>query len=213
MNALLISAISAPAEALLNTVIAQDPAAAAKLLPLEGKTIGLACTAPLPWEVFIQVLDNRLCIRTVYEPQPDASISANASAFTRLLLSSQQTDALFSPQISLSGDTHLIQTLHASISAMEIDWEEHVGNVFGDIPTFQLGQWLHSSRRWTRDVSAALLDDVEEYLHEEAKLLPSAAEVEHFNQRLDELKLAIDRIKARAERLRRTLEQDVTDPQ
>lgn len=210
MNALLISAITAPAEALLNTVIAQDPAAAAKLIPLEGKTIRLECTAPLAWEVFIQVLDNRLCIRSVFEPQPDAAISANASAFSRLLLSSRQTDALFSPQISLSGDTHLIQTLHGILSALEIDWEEHFGKVCGDIPTYQLSKWLHGSKRWTQDVSAALLDDVEEYLHEEARILPGAAEVEHFNQRLDELKLAIDRIKARTERLCRELEKNLT---
>ena len=44
MNAMLSSALTAPIEALLNAVLAQDPAAQVQLQTLSGKALGLACT-------------------------------------------------------------------------------------------------------------------------------------------------------------------------
>lgn len=205
MNPLLSSAITAPLEALLNAVLAQDPVAARKLQRHHGRAIGIACTSPLEWQVFILVQDDKLAIRSVYEPAPDAGIRGGAGAFSRLLLSSNQTDALFSPTIQLSGDTHLVQDLHAILVGLEIDWEEHFGNLFGDIVTHQVGQFFGHARAWGMQTRETLLDDIEEYVHEEARILPSRSEVDQFSNRVDELKLAVDRMTARQARLRAIL--------
>lgn len=205
MNLLLSSAITAPVEALINAVLAQDPVAAHKLERHHGRAISVECTSPLTWQFFVLVQDSRLAIRSVYEHTPDSGIRGGAGAFSRLLLSNSQTDALFSPAIQLNGDTHLVQDLHAILAGLEIDWEEHFGNLFGDIATFQVSQLLGRSRAWGAQTRETLLDDIEEYLHEEARILPTRSEVKHFGSRLDELRLAVDRMTARQERLRERL--------
>ena len=200
MNPLLSSAITAPVEALLNAVLAQDPVAAKKLQHHQGRAIRVECTSPLTWQLFVLVQDRKLALRSVYELSPDAGVRGSAGAFSRLLLSSNQTDALFSPSIQLSGDTRLVQDLHAILSTLEIDWEEHFGNLFGDIATQQFGQLFGRTRAWGVETKATLLNDIEEYLHEEARILPSRSEVNQFSDRLDTLRLAVDRMEARQER-------------
>ncbi|MDP2139900.1 MAG: SCP2 sterol-binding domain-containing protein [Gammaproteobacteria bacterium] len=207
MNPLLSSAISAPVEALLNAVLAQDPVAAKKLSRHQGRAVSVECTTPLSWQLFVLIQDGTLAIRSVYEPVPDAGICGSVGAFSRLLLSSNQTDALFSPTIQLSGDTHLIQDLHAILAGLEIDWEDHFGNIFGDIATHQLGQLFSRTHTWSTEAKETLLNDIEEYVHEEARIFPSRSEANHFSNRVDELRLAVDRMTARQERLFRKLQQ------
>lgn len=206
MNPLLISALSAPVEALINAVLAQDPVAAMRLGRLQGRTLRVHCTGPLDWSVTLVVREQRIALRAISEAEPDAAINASAAAFLRLLFSNRQTDALFSPDIAISGDTQVLQDLHSILGSLDIDWEDHFGRVFGDIPTWQASQTLQKSQEWMRDTTSSLLDDVEEYLHEEARILPTASELNRFSDRIDALTLGLDRIAARQSRLRDQLE-------
>lgn len=200
MSPLLISALTAPAETLINAVLAQDPVAAKRLARYHGKAMSISSASPLHWSFVILVEDERIALRSIYEPATDAAIHGSTSAFARLLLSSKQSDALFSPDIQLSGDTHLIQSLHKIIGGLEIDWEDHFANLFGDVATHQVNQLFGKARTWSRDTKGALLADVEEYLHEEARLLPVASELNQFSARVDEVKLTVDRVSARLNR-------------
>ncbi|MCB1649860.1 MAG: SCP2 sterol-binding domain-containing protein [Pseudomonadales bacterium] len=207
MNAMLSSALTAPIEALLNAVLAQDPAARRQLQALSGKAVSLECRTVLPCTLTLVVEENSLSLRSVYEAEPDAAISATAAALARLATSGGQTDALFSPDIALSGDTHVIQALHRIISGLEIDWEAHFASVFGDVFSHQMGQWARSSHQWSQQAIETLRLDIEEYLHEEAAILPNRHEFAHFSTQVDELKLAVDRAEARLLRLRKALQQ------
>jgi ubiquinone biosynthesis protein UbiJ len=200
------SAFCAPAEALLNGLLAQDPGTARRLARHHGQAVRVECTSPLQWQIFILVQEERLSIRSVYEPAPQAEIAASASAFSRLLIGGGQTDALFSPDIRLGGDTHLIQDLNQILRDLEVDWEHHFSALFGDVATHQLSQFFGKALEWTAQTRTTLLADVEEYLHEEARLLPGASEVNHFSNRVDELKLAVDRMNARQQRLLQKLQ-------
>lgn len=206
MNHLVSSAFCAPIEALLNGLLAQDSGTARRLERHHGQAVRVECTSPLQWEVFILVQEGRLSIRSVYEPAPQAEIAASASAFSRLLFSGGKTDALFSPDIQLGGDTHLIQDLNQILRDLEVDWEHHFSALFGDIATHQLSQFFGKALEWTAQTRSTLLADVEEYLHEEARLLPGASEVSQFSNRVDELRLAVDRINARQQRLLQKLQ-------
>lgn len=200
MNPLLSSTLTAPIETLLNAVLAQDPSTRQQLQPLAGKCVRLECTTVVPCVLYLLIEERQLALRSVYEHIPDASITATAGALSKLATGAQ-TNALFSPDIALAGDTHLIQALHRIIGALEIDWEAHVASLFGDVLSHQLGQWFSGARQWSREASTSLLQDVEEYLHEEATILPTRSELTHFSARIDEVKLAVDRSQARLQRL------------
>ena len=201
MNAMLASALCAPAEALINAVLKQDPASALALQTYRGKALRIDCTTPLALTVFLVVEDHGFSLRSVYEEEPDASISASAGSFATLMLSESQSSALFSPAIALGGDTQLIQGLHRIINGLEIDWQGHFAPLIGDSATHQFSELVSRAQRWGKQSRDAIIDDIEEYLHEEARILPSKSEMAHFSTRVDELKLHLDRVQARTQRL------------
>lgn len=201
MNQMLASSLCAPVETLINAVLKQDPASALQLQAIQGKVLRVECTSPLSLVAFLVVEAQGISLRSVFDDEPDAGISASASAYASLLMSDSQTGALFSPAVAISGDTHLVQTLHRIIGGLEIDWQDHFASVFGDIATHQFSELVGRARRWGARSREAVLDNVEEYLHEEARVLPSKSEVAHFSARIDELKLHLDRINARTQRL------------
>ncbi len=205
MNALLSTSLFAPFEATLNALLKQDPASAMRLRPYLGKCLRIECTNPVAMTAYLLVEDERLSLRSIHEGDSDAAISASAGAFATLLMSRSQTDALFTPSVVLAGDTHLVQALHRIIAGLEIDWEDHFANVFGDVATHQLGEWTRRARAWAQKSRKSVVDDIEEYLHEEARILPTKSEFTQFNNRVDELKLRLDRIQAKTQRLLSTL--------
>jgi ubiquinone biosynthesis protein UbiJ len=205
MNPLLLIAVCTPVEALINAVLTQDVGSTRRLAALEGCSVQIQCSKPVPLCVYLQVIDARLALRALQEEPPDASISADATSLLRLLLAGSQTSALFSPEVTLRGDTQVIQTLHSVLTGLEIDWQAHASRLFGDVLTRQAETGLGSARQWSAQTAQSLRADVDEYLHEEARVLPSRAEVEVFSARLDELKLGLDRVEARAALLRQNV--------
>jgi len=174
-------------------LLAQDVGSTRRLAALEGRCIQLQCSKPVPLCVYVQVNQARIALR--------------------LLLAGSQTSALFSPDVALSGDTQVIQTLHSVLAGLEIDWQAHASRLFGDVLTRQAETGLGSARQWSAQTAQSLRADVDEYLHEETRVLPSRAEVEVFNARLDELKLGLDRIQARAALLRQNVAERPLDLQ
>ena len=201
MNEMLASTLCAPIEALINAVLKQDPASALQLQAYRGKALRVECPSPIKLVATLVVEEQGISLRSVFEGEPDAGISASASAYANLLTSDSQTGALFSPAVAISGDTHLVQGLHRVIAGLEIDWQDHFATVFGDVATHQFSELVSRAKRWGKQSRETMLDNVEEYLHEEARLLPSKSEVAHFSTRIDELKLRLDRINARTQRL------------
>lgn len=201
MNEMLTSSLCAPVEAIINAVLKQDPGSALQLHAYQGKVLRVECTSPIKLVAYLVVQEQRVSLRSVFEGEADAGISASASSYANLLASDSQTAALFSPAVAISGDTHLVQGLHRVIAGLEIDWQDHFASVFGDVATHQFSEFVSRAKRWGKQSRETVLDNVEEYLHEEARLLPSKSEVAHFSARIDELKLRLDRINARTQRL------------
>lgn len=201
MSEMLASALCAPVEGIINAVLKQDPASTQQLKAYRGKVLRVECTSPIKLVAYLVVEEQGISLRSVYEAEPDAAISASAGSYATLMTSDSQTSTLFSPAVALSGDTHFVQALHRIIGALEIDWQDHFASVFGDVATHQFAEFLSRAKRWGKQSREAVLDNVEEYLHEEARILPSKSEVAHFSTRIDELKLRLDRISARTQRL------------
>jgi len=205
MNPMLASIIYTPVEILLNQLLAQDPAAAAKLQELcppdTQPVISLFCATPPHWQLHLLLTGSRLQLRSVYDGPVAASVSASGSAFMRLAMAENSRTALFSPDIVLAGDTHLIQALFETLRNLDFDWEYYMESVTGGVLTHQLSKAVDSARQWSGEFSDSMRSNLQEYLHEESRLLPQQTEMEEFYSGVDELRLRLDRLEARLQRL------------
>ena len=93
------------------------------------------------------------------------------------------------------------------ISALDIDWEAPLVDVLGDVAGHQLAQLLRGAYGWGRQASSSLGRQLEEFIHEEARLSPPRLELEDFYRDVQQLGLQVDRLESRARRLRKRLQQ------
>ena len=88
-------------------------------------------------------------------------------------------------------------TSHTSI---DIDWEAPLVASLGDVAGHQLAQFLRRVFSWGKQASTGLTRQLEEFIHEEARLSPPRLEVEDFYCDVQEIGLRVDRLESRIER-------------
>ncbi len=197
-----------PIEEILNRLIASDSYVSERLRPFDGKLIEVHCQAP---SLNISVLFDyeRLKLSAVdsvtLQLTPDARISGKSADLLQLLNRSDQ-QPLANTAISIEGDAQLVQDLYNTLNNLDLDWEDYLAPILGDVATNELGQFSSNARNWSAEAGRSMHRNVDDYLKEEARLVPGREEVDSFNDSLDRLRLNIDRVKARADRLQSRLD-------
>ena len=99
------------------------------------------------------------------------------------------------------GSTSFLAELQKILKNLDIDWEEMLSQVFGDVIGHQGAELIRSKMSWTKDRVSNIQRLTSEFLTEELRVLPSAPELNFFNAQVDELKLGADRVTARIEQI------------
>jgi ubiquinone biosynthesis protein UbiJ len=84
---------------------------------------------------------------------------------------------------------------------MQIDWEEHLSRLVGDIAAHRLVSVFNEVINWSASATSNLTDDVSEYLQEESRDVVSGPEMDIFFQQVDRLRDDTERLLARTDRL------------
>lgn len=200
--ALLHNSLLLPFELMLNGVLALDAASRARLQGLEGNTLAVHATQPA-LSVYVSVRGGRISLSAIHEGPETASLRGPASALLALLAQGARVDSLHAHNLELRGDTAFVQSLQSLLRDLDVDWEYQVSRVLGDIPTQALADGLRGAGAQLRRTGTRLREDLDDYLHEEAGLLPGAAALEAFYRDIAELKLRAERLEARLAQLQR----------
>lgn len=190
--------IAAGLETALNQVLRLDPEISPGLAGLNGTVIaiepeGLGMTFYLlPGIDGIRVVDR-------YDGEPTVRIRGAPLALARRWRGHRSAG----DDISVEGDPAVGREFQAILAQLDIDWEEQLSKVVGDVAAHQLGKLWRGFRAWSRRTSDTLLRDGGEYLQQELRALPPRPVVERFLSAVDVLREDTDRLAARIERLRR----------
>lgn len=191
---------TAALEAALNRYLALDPETLARMAELEGRVIGLQWRGTdlalyfLPGAGEVQVLSH-------YEGEPDTLLSGSPLALAQLSLGGDRERTLFSGAVEIRGDSACGQRFQQILEAMDIDWEEHLARLIGDLAAHQAARLARQGQQYARHSAATLRQDLGEYLTEESGLLPARIQVENFLADIDRLRMDTDRLEARVQRL------------
>jgi ubiquinone biosynthesis protein UbiJ len=210
------AALSQIIEAGLNGLLRSDPHLLSSLNKVaEGKSLRLISTrhgadvgAPA-WQLTLIITPEKLHVHSNSSDHADTCISGSPRALAALLFSNDPAAALYHPEIVLSGDIHLIQTIHKTLTASDTRWDDVLAPMLkpllGDSGVSVLTNAVNVSAGVVRNAGQSLQLNVRDYLQEESRLLPTHAETEDSNIRLDSLRLRIDRLHARIDLLRQKI--------
>ena len=191
-------------EEAVNRVLQLDTATRARLAELTGKVIRLRAAGDSPFEIFVLPEEHGVRLRTEHEREPDVTLTGDIPVILRFAARRLLPEVVAAGEVQISGDIALGQRFQKILEQADIDWEEQLARVLGDVPAHQLGNALRDLGGWTRQTLRTLQQDLGEYLQEESRLLPVRPRVTAFRQSVDRLARDLDNLEQRLARLRET---------
>lgn len=192
--------VCAGLESALNRYLELDPAVVESLARLHGRVIAFELVG-VGEKLYLVPGQGRLQVLAEYEGETDCLLRGTPLALTRMGDHRASSAQLFSGEVEISGDTELAHSFGKIIASMDVDWEEQLSRVTGDIIAHELGNLWRGARRWSRDSSRSLGMDIQEFLQEELRLLPLRTEIDAFLADVDSIRDDAERLQARFERL------------
>ena len=186
----------------INGWLGLDPVARSRLSALDGRIIALHLCV-LERTIMLRVDNDRITVVPEHELQADTVLHGTPLGMMQLGLGSDAAGTLFSGDVEITGDVETGQAFKAILDEMDIDWEEQLSRITGDVLAHQLGNLARGASDWLRHGSTTLQQDIGEYLQEESRVLPSRIEIENFIADVGDTAMAVDRLEARLQRLRR----------
>ncbi|HEY7776563.1 MAG TPA: SCP2 sterol-binding domain-containing protein [Kineobactrum sp.] len=200
------TAALAALEAGINRALALDPAGQQALAQLSGYVFAIDCTAPA-LRVYLQPGEHGLRLMGHYDGPVTTRVTGVASDFTQLASSRDPAAALINGQLVLEGDSGPLIELQKILAGLELDWEAPLVDTLGDVMGHQLAQLLRASFTTGSSISRSLIRQLDEFIHEEARLSPPRLEVEDFYRDVQALEQRVERLQSRINRLRKRLHQ------
>ncbi len=186
-------------ETVLNRYIRLDPTALRRLAPLHGKLIRLHIRG-VEVDLYLIPAPDGIQLYSQFDGEPDCTLSGAPLAFARLV-GGERADQLFAGAVEIRGDSETGQRFGDVLADLDIDWEEQVSRLTGDVAAHQIGAGARAAGRWGRQAIDTLPADLAEYLQEEARLLPTRIEIEELACAVDLLRDDVERLAARIQRL------------
>ena len=179
----------------LNRYLRLDPDSNARMAALNGRCIGIELVG-LDLQLFIHPGEQgiRLSDHLDAGAEADTILRGTPLGMARLGLGQDTEKTLFSGAVTISGDVETGQTFKGILDAMDIDWEEQLSKLTGDVIAHQLGNGARRIGTLLKHGRRTLQQDIGEYLQEELRVLPSRIETENFSSDVTRLSIDADRL-------------------
>lgn len=186
-----------PLEFALNSAIAQDPETQAKLDAFDQYAIAVE-VSDFNQRIHILIHDRQLALSLGVDDEANLTLTGDSLALMGL---AHDPERLFSPDITIHGDVQFAKQLQDLLEGFDFDWEQQLAKVTGDTLAYPIAHGLRQVGGWVKDRHQSMQMNISEYLKEEARILPDAAEVGPFLSEVDTLRADCDRLEARINRL------------
>jgi len=187
-------------ESAINRYLRLDPDSCVRMAALTGCCIGIELRG-LDVTLFIFPGEQGIRIKQQFDGKADTVLRGTPLGMARLGLGGSTEKTLFSGDVSIDGDVETGQAFKSILDEIDIDWEEQLSRLTGDVIAHQLGNAARHARKILRHGRNTLQKDVSEYLHEELRVLPARIETENFSADVTRINIDTDRLAARIKRL------------
>lgn len=184
----------------LNKLQQLDSSAQQKRKILDGSVIGVALKE-LNKPIYFIISQQKIDILNVYDWQPDCFIRLNISAFKELQNNQQLPHLIKTEQLEVEGDIQLAQQFAQLLTEMDIDWEEHLSKKIGDILAHRVCYQGKKAKRNLALKFKTIGQHNAQFVTEELKIAPSALEVAHFCEQVEEIETQSNDLQSRINHL------------
>lgn len=183
-------------EGALNAYLKLDPEYKKKLKPLCDKVIEIEFVGidePLN-TLYILPDHSGIQIMYQYSGETDTLIKGTPLALMQMGFVGNNTNFLFSGDVSIAGDLELGQEFKRMLVSLDIDWEEWLSKICGDFVAHKSGNLARTTYHWGQQAVDIFAQDVADYLQQEKDQLPYGDSIRQFLADVDQLRDDVDRM-------------------
>jgi len=188
-------------ELALNQYLSLDEDVSLFLKPVAGKVIAINIQ-PFNETIYLCPTNEKIQVLETYLPEVDATISGTLSALGLMGLSSTPMRSIFSGEVTIEGDTQIAHKFQQLFDKLDIDLEEKLSHLTGDVIAHKVGNFFRSSQQWTAESVETFKLNTKEFLQEETRDLPAGPEADILYSQIDDIRSDFDRLSARIEQLK-----------
>lgn len=204
--AALQSAALEGAEKIINAALVHDPASAERLRALEGKVMLVDSSMP-PLRIAVEPSATGLMLHSNWQDDADVTVTGTLVSLTAMAINAGEMVSLSGTGVNVSGNLEVLRQLNHIMAELDIDWEAALAELIGDVPAHLLGETIRNSDEFRSHALKRAQTALAEVFQEELRLTPSANEYQGFVQSVRHLSTDVDRLVARANKLRLSIQQ------
>ncbi len=180
-------------EKMINAYLKLDSDSVQQLSHLKNKIIKIRIT---DWntEFFILLTKKGLQLTASSNKEADIIIYGTLLNLFKICCAKKDSSAtLFKNRVEINGDTHVGEQILKILINVEIDWEEHLSKITGDILAHQVGIHIRRIANFGKFILKTLRMNIQDYLQNESQVTPSSEEVESLTRSITDLRYSVDR--------------------
>lgn len=191
-----LTALETLVNPLLHKAIAQGGSTAITWQELQDACVEIRVQ---PWgaRLLLHVTADGLFFYRQSQDTPDAWIEATPQAYIKMVTRPDAASVMFSPEVTLGGDTHKLELLQQLLAGLGLDAAELINRVAGPLPLTGLQAGFSQLAGFMQRFTGSALQDARDYLDNETGVLPGQNSLHLLEDALEELRLDVDRLEAR----------------
>ena len=209
--AALQSAALEGAEKIINAALVHDPASAERLRALQGKVLLVDSSMP-PLSIAVEPSATRIMLHSNWQDSAEVTVSGTLVSLAAMAINADEMVSFSGTGVNVSGNLEVLRQLNHIMAELDIDWEAALAELIGDVPAHLLGETIRNSAEFRSNALNRAQSALAEVSQEELRLTPSKNEYQSFVQSVRHLSTDVDRLAARANKLRLSLQQRKSRP-
>jgi len=183
-------------EKMVNKLLSLDEETLDALATLEANVVEID-VLNTDIRLFILPSARGLTLASTYEDKVDVSIKGTPAA----LLGMITAEKVGAGDVEMIGNVGMAHKLQSILKKMDVDWEEYLSQIIGDIAAHKVGNFLRGMSQLAKASAKTIGLDISEYLRYEKAALLDKSELDEFNHAVDKIRNDVERLQKRVERL------------
>lgn len=190
----------------MNAWLKLDPESRTRMKKLHGKTVSIKLL-PFSFEFQCYFDEAGINLFTDETIMPDTLIRGTPLQMLGVMMSKENRQRFFADDLVIEGSAEVGQEMVEIFDHMQIDWEEYLSKMIGDVPAFHTFRLLNKFHDFLRGSEESMRSNIREYLHEEAQWLPSREALNDLFSEIDTMRMDVDRMQERISHLQREIKE------
>lgn len=127
----------------------------------------------------------------------DATISGRIMALVNLSAQQDKIATSIKERVEVTGNAQVAQQFQKILSEINIDWEEQIAQITGDVIAVKITRTAHSMQNWLKNSLESLVLNSRDYVQHEVNMTPTEYEFSDFKQQVGTIRDGVERLEAK----------------